>query len=191
MTAEDRVVLVAVVEDPSPLIDRRRPAKLAGAAGSFGLATAGHAADGRRLIDLARRTAAAERRRYGESIDADALARAVGDRVQEDTQRGGTRPYGTALLVAGVDDGPRLVEIDPSGATSPWVADAVGRGAEDAVAHLEREYESGLAVDGALSLAAAALRTAVESLSPANVEAATVGADGYATLSPDRIAAAI
>jgi len=190
VTAADGVVLAALVEDRSPLVDRREAAKLSGVEGTFGLATAGHAADARQLVDLARRTAAGERRRYGEPIDTPALSRALADHVQEDTQRGGTRPYGAALLVAGVDDRPTLIEVDPSGATETWVADAVGRGAVDAVAHLEEAYEPELTTGDALSIAIDALGAAADEVDPTDVEAATVDADGYATLSADRIATA-
>jgi len=186
----DAVVLAGLVEDRSPLVDRREPAKLSGVEGSIGVASAGHAADARQLVDLARRTAAAERRRYGEAAAVATLARTLGDHVQEDTQRGGTRPYGTALLLAGVGDRPELLEVDPSGATERWRADAVGRGADDALAHLEGAYEPGLDADAALSLSLDALAAAVDDLDPADVEAATVDAAGDGTLSQDRIAAA-
>ena len=49
--------------------------------------------------------------------------------MQSFTQYGGARPFGTALLIAGVDaDGVHLFETDPSGAYQSYHAGAIGRG---------------------------------------------------------------
>jgi len=188
-TAEG-AVLAAHVEDRSPLIERQGPAKLSPVEGRIGIASAGHAADARQLVDLARRTAAAERRRHGEPVDVGTLSRALADRVQEETQRGGTRPYGAALLVAGAEPRPTLVEVDPSGATQAWSADAVGRGSGEAIERLEAAYEPGLDEAAALSTALDCLSVAVDELDPGAVEAAVVDGEGYATVADDRIRSA-
>ncbi len=190
VTAADGVVLAAHADERSPLVERRRPAKLAPVEGRIGVATAGHAADARQLVDLARRTAAAERRRYGHPVDAATLARAVGDEIQAHTQRGGTRPFGAAVLVADATDRPSLFAVDPSGATQAWAANAVGRGADEALERLEGAYEPSLSTDAALSTALDALDVATETFDPGAVEAATVDGAAFATLSGERIHAA-
>jgi proteasome alpha subunit len=186
----ESVVLAAHVDERSPLIERQTPAKLFPVEGRIGVASAGHAADARQLVDLARRTAAAERRRYGEPVDAATLSRAVADRIQEHTQQGGTRPFGAALLIAGATGRPSLFEVDPSGATDAWSADAVGRGGGEALERLEAAYEPSLATDDALSTALDGLDVAVEEFDPDAVEAAVVDDDGYEPLADDRIRAA-
>ena len=48
-------------------------------------------------------------------MDVEALAKKLCDHMQTYTQFGGARPYGTALLIAGISDGEcRLFETDPS-----------------------------------------------------------------------------
>jgi proteasome alpha subunit len=176
---EDGVALAAASPLRSPLVEAESVEKLHAVDGQVGVATAGHAADGRRLVDIARRTAQGERLRYGEPATVEALAATVADHVQEHTQTGGARPYGTALLVAGYDDAPRLFETDPSGAFDEWRADAVGRGADAIVDYLEDHHEAGLSTEGALALALDALDEGVDDLDPGTVDAATVDAEGY------------
>jgi proteasome alpha subunit len=157
--ASDAVVLAADKPVPSPLMEAESVHKLHRVDDRTGVAAAGNVADGRQLVDVARRRAAAEELRYGQPVDAETLTHHLTDHVQAYTQTGGARPFGTALLVAGVDrdpDGaaPALYEVDPGGTPSEWRATAVGRDADAVRDHLEAEYDepdrSG-AVDLALS----------------------------------------
>ncbi|QDX40603.1 archaeal proteasome endopeptidase complex subunit alpha [Salarchaeum sp. JOR-1] len=174
----DAVVLAAAPDAGSPLVETDSIEKLHRVDAHLAVGTAGHAADARRLVDIARQTAQEERVRYEEPMAADALATALADHVQERTQTGGARPYGTALLVAGNADGPTLVEVDPSGATREWRANALGDGAPDAQEHLEATYEDGLAAEDAEELALDALDAAVGDDHP--TETVTVTAAGAA-----------
>ena len=205
----DGVALAAHVPRRSPLVEVDSVEKLHAVDGRVGVASAGHAADARRLVDICRRAAQGERLRYGEAPTVESLATTVADHVQEHTQTGGARPYGTALLVAGYDDRPRLFETDPSGATREWRADAVGRGAGGIVDYFEEHYEPGLDTEGALALVLDGLASAVDDLDPsaadppaadpsaddaptdgvATIDAATIDADGYAPVPAERIAA--
>ncbi|WP_232702367.1 archaeal proteasome endopeptidase complex subunit alpha [Halobacterium wangiae] len=187
---EDSVVLASHVPRRSPLVNPGSVEKLFAVDDHVAIGSAGHAADTRRLVDLARRSAQDEHVRYGEAASVDALTTSVADHLQEYTQTGGARPYGTALLVGGYDDGPQLFEIDPSGATREWRADAVGHGAGDAIERFEDEYAPPLTERDALSLALLGLDTAVEDLSVDDVEVATVTADGYEVVADDRLEAA-
>jgi proteasome alpha subunit len=142
-------------------------------------ASAGHVADGRRLVDFLRRDAQRDRVRYGEPIDTRTATRRVSDLVQAYTQFGGARPFGAAVLVAGVDpDGtPRLYETDPSGTVDGWRAVAVGADRGDVQAFLEETYEDGMTLDGGVSLALRAISVPKESPpNAAEVAVATVNA---------------
>jgi len=187
--ASDGVVLAADSRGRSPLLADDSVRKLHDVDGALGAATAGHVADGRRVMDFARRRAQTERLRYGERVAVPALATAVADHVQEATQASGTRPFGVGLLVGGVDDdGPRLFEVDPSGAPSEWTATAVGGGAKDARRALEDGYDPETPVAEATALAASALATTVEGgLAASGVDIATLDAGGYATLGDDAV----
>ncbi|GAA0646836.1 archaeal proteasome endopeptidase complex subunit alpha [Salarchaeum japonicum] len=173
---DDAVVLAAAPDGGSPLVETDSIEKLHRVDDHLAVATAGHAADARRLVDIARQTAQEERVRYEEPMPADALATALADHVQERTQTGGARPYGTALLVAGDADGPTLVEVDPSGATREWRANALGDGAPDAQDYLENAYEADLSAADADALARDALDAAAGDDHP--TETVTVTADG-------------
>jgi proteasome alpha subunit len=86
-------------------------------------------ADARILVDHARVTAQINKITYDERISVEALVKRICDFKQNYTQYGGVRPFGTALLVAGVDDqGVHLFETDPSGALVSYKAGSIGAG---------------------------------------------------------------
>jgi proteasome alpha subunit len=188
---EERVVLASHEPSRSTLATNGDGEKLATVDDHVAVGGAGHAADTRRLVDLARQRAQEERVRYGERAPADVLSTVVADHLQEYTQTGGARPYGTALLVAGYDDGPQLREIDPSGATREWRADAVGSGASDAIDRFEERYESPLGAEDALDLAVAGLAAATDDIDAGDVSAAVLDADGQHWVGWDRLAAVV
>jgi proteasome alpha subunit len=198
---DDGVVLAADARTRSPLLADGSVEKLHDVDGRLGAATAGHVADGRRVVDFARRRAQTERLRYDQPVGVAPLATAVADHVQEATQAGGTRPFGAGLLVAGVESGdataggtrPRLFEVDPSGAPSEWHATAIGGGADAAREHLEREYDAEVDPLGARNLALAALATTIDDdgFAPADVALAVADADGYRSLDAGERASAL
>jgi proteasome alpha subunit len=187
----DSVVLASHEPTRSTLASDGDGEKLATVDDHVAVGGAGHAADTRRLVDLARQRAQEERVRYGERAPADVLSTVVADHLQEYTQTGGARPYGTALLVAGYDDGPQLREIDPSGATREWRADAVGSGASDAVEHFEAEYSEPLGERDALALAVSGLAAAVDDVNASDASAVVLDADGQRWVDEERLAAVV
>jgi len=139
-----------------------------------GAAIAGLHADARRLIDYARVQAQINRLYYEEPITIEDLTRAICDLKQNYTQFSGVRPFGVALLIAGVDvTGPRLFSTHPSGAYWEWQATAIGRNEERAREYLEKNYKSNLTINQATKLAINALKTTMEEeLKPENIEIA-------------------
>lgn len=128
-----------------------------------GCATSGLVADARALVDRARVEAQMNRVTYDEPIPIDVLVKKVCDFKQSYTQFGGGRPFGTALLMAGVDaTGPRLFETDPSGALIEYKASAVGSGRPQALEVLEKEYKDGLTDEAAIQLGLKALSAGTE-----------------------------
>jgi proteasome alpha subunit len=152
------VVLVVDKRTRSPLLEGSSVEKLHKVDDHVGAASAGHVADARQLIDFARQQSQVERVRYDEPIGVRTLTKNVTDHIQQYTQVGGARPFGVALLIAGVEDGePRLFETDPSGTSNEWKAVAIGSNRGDIQEFLENEYEADLDVDGAIDLALRAL----------------------------------
>ena len=172
----DGVVLAVHRHVRSPLLEPASIEKLHEVDAHVGVASAGHVADARQLVDFARRSAQGERLRYGEPIDVGTLTKDVTDHIQEYTQTGGARPFGAALLVGGVDGGdgfrpasrengarptgtgrPRLFEIDPSGTPTEWKATAIGSNGERIRRSLEGGYHEDLSLEQGVDLALEAM----------------------------------
>ena len=107
--------------------------------------------------------------------------------MQSFTQYGGARPFGTALLIAGVDDeGIHLYETDPSGAYQSYEAGAIGRGRSTVVDAFESNWKPNMTLNAAIKLGLEALRESLdEELNTEAVEIASVTSGGYAKLSAD------
>jgi len=188
-TAEG-VVLVADRQRRSPLIERDSIEKIHAVDDHVAVASAGHVADARRLVDVARRQAQVERLRYDQPIGVETLTKHVTDHIQEYTQTGGARPFGVALLVAGVADGePRLFETDPSGTPYEWQATAIGGDYDDALEYLEETYREDVDLDGGVALALEALAETTDAVTAETVEVSVIDAEDAAvrTLDADEV----
>ncbi|QLD87826.1 archaeal proteasome endopeptidase complex subunit alpha [Natronomonas salina] len=187
----DGVVLAVDKRIRSPLMERTSVEKIHKADDHIGIASAGHVADARQLIDFARRQAQVNQLRYGEPIGVETLTKAVTDHIQQYTQVGGARPFGVALIIGGIEDGePRLYETDPSGTPYEWQALAVGADRGEIEDYLEENYDDDLELDAGVGLALEALASVNDnSLTPQGIGLATisVGDDGFQELSDDEI----
>ncbi|MBX0286215.1 archaeal proteasome endopeptidase complex subunit alpha [Haloarcula salinisoli] len=188
----DGVVLAADRHARSPLIERDSIEKIHEIDDHVGVASAGHVADARQLIDVARRQAQVNRLRYDEPASVESLTKEVTDYIQQYTQTGGARPFGVALLVAGIEDGePRLFETDPSGTPYEWQAVAIGGSREDIQTYLEDEYTEEMDLEGGVELALRALASVNEDgLDATGVDIATIDVEHqqFSKLDEDDIA---
>ena len=177
--AADGVVLAADKRARSPLMEPESIEKLHKADDHVGVASAGHVADARQLIDFARRQAQVNRLRYGEAIGIETLTKTITDHIQQYSQIGGARPFGVALIVGGVENGePRLFETDPSGTPYEWQALSIGSNRSDLRDYLEAEYEPDISTDEAVALALDTLaETTDEGMEPDGVGVATITVD--------------
>ena len=175
----------------SSLMERSSVEKIHKADDHIGIASAGHVADARQLIDFARQQAQINRLRYEEPIGVETLTKAVTDHIQQYTQLGGARPFGVALIIGGIEDGePRLYETDPSGTPYEWKALAIGADRADLQEYLEEHYADDLSLDDGVGLALEALASVNDGvLSPESVGVATVDAETeqFATLDDDEV----
>lgn len=102
--------------------------------------------------------------------------------MQEYTQMGGVRPFGVALLVAGIDvDGPMLYRLEPSGCYSAWKCIAIGKGSAEAEAMLHEDFDESMDRQRALDLIIEVLQrcsrgTTREEIETAFIEEGTMGA---------------
>jgi proteasome alpha subunit len=185
------VVLAADKRSRSPLMEPTSVEKIHKADDHVGIASAGHVADARQLIDFARRQAQINHLRYGEPIGIETLTKEITDHIQQYTQVGGARPFGVALLIAGVESGtPRLYETDPSGTPYEWKAVSIGANRGDLQEYLEEQYTDDLSLDQGVELALKAIAsTNDDELAPEGVDVAKVPAEDatFVQLSNDHI----
>jgi proteasome alpha subunit len=161
--AKDGIVLLVDKRINSRLLESNSVEKIFRIDEHIGVASSGLVGDARSLIDRARVEAQINRISYGEAIDVETLAKKLGDHMQTYTQFGGARPYGTALLIAGVSDGAfRLFETDPSGTLLEYKATGIGTGRPAVMNRFESEYNSDASVQEAVALGISALHDATE-----------------------------
>jgi proteasome alpha subunit len=189
------VVLAADKRSRSPLMEPTSVEKIHKADDHIGVASAGHVADARQLIDFARRQSQVNRLRYGEPIGIETLTKEVTDHIQQYTQVGGARPFGVALLIGGVENGrPRLYETDPSGTPYEWKAVSIGADRGDLQEYLEENYTDEMSLDEGLGLALRTIASTNEDqLTPDGVDVATISTETeeFVELSNDDIASYI
>ena len=173
------VVIAADKRSRSPLMEPDSVEKLHKADDHIGIASAGHVADARQLIDFARQQAQVNRLRFGEPVGVETLTKNITDNIQQYTQVGGARPFGVSLIVAGIKNGePRLFETDPSGTPYEWKALSIGANRDETREYLEEEFEEELSLKGGMSLALEALDLNDDTeLTPEGVAVATVTSD--------------
>ncbi|WXG46166.1 MAG: archaeal proteasome endopeptidase complex subunit alpha [Candidatus Atabeyarchaeum deiterrae] len=139
---------------------------------------AGLQSDARRLIDYARVQAQVNRLTYDEPISVENLTRRLCDLMQQYTQQAGVRPFGVALMLAGIDDlGPELFTTFPSGSYWNWKASAIGRGTDATREYFEKNYNPDLSREDGIVLGLKALAAGIrETLPPDKIEIAYISA---------------
>jgi proteasome alpha subunit len=160
---KDGVVLIVDKRIASRLMEPKSIEKIFKIDGHIGCATSGLVADARILVDQARVIAQINKITYDEEMSVEELVKRICDYKQNYTQYGGVRPFGTALLVAGVDEhGEHLFETDPSGALVSYKAGSIGAGRNAVMEVFEEEYQEGMAMEDAIVLGLKALKKATE-----------------------------
>ena len=124
----------------------------------IGVAAAGYIPDARVQVDNARYFSQSNKLTYDEPVEIETVAKHLADQNHQFTQYSGVRPFGVALIIAGVDrKGSQIVTIDPSGTYVAYSAVAIGTGSDDVNDFLEKNYKDNLTLDEAASLAIAAI----------------------------------
>ena len=120
----------------------------------IGVAAAGYIPDARTQVDHARFFAQSNRLIYDEPVDVEAVAKNIADMAQQFTQYAGVRPFGVALILAGVDkNGSALYLTDPSGTYIGYDAVAIGAGSDQVTEFLEKSYNNDISMEDASALA--------------------------------------
>jgi len=153
-------VVIGVEESSRKLQISDRLQKIFQVDSHIGVAAAGYIPDARSQVDNARFFSQSNRLIYDEDVDVETVARHVSDQCQQFTQFAGVRPFGVALILAGVDGGGdgRLFLTDPSGTYVSYDAVAIGAGSDGVTAFLEKAYTPDIGLAEATQLAAAAIQ---------------------------------
>lgn len=109
---------------------------------------AGILSDARMLIDRAQVLAQQNRVTYDSPVDPVAIIRAIADSKQQFTQYGGARPFGVAVMVAGVNKGrPHLYTSDVTGNYFAYRANAIGENDEVIKEKLRRDFDDNMTIE--------------------------------------------
>ncbi len=184
------VALVVDKRITSSLVETKSIEKIFHIDRKIGLATSGLVADARVLVDYARVVAQVNRISYNERIEVPTLVKRISDFKQTYTQYGGVRPFGTALLVAGMDEeGPHLFETDPSGAFMAYKAVSIGMDRDEVEEIFDEDYDDEMSLEEAITLALKGLTKAGDTdLNTRSLDIATITTDeDFKKLSKEKI----
>ncbi|XP_022299537.1 proteasome subunit alpha type-5-like [Crassostrea virginica] len=175
------VVLAVEKRVTSPLIEASSIEKVFEVDEHIACAMSGLIADSRTLIDRARVEAQNHWFTYNAKMSVESVTQAVSNLAlqfgDDDADPGAmSRPFGVALLFAGIDkDGPQLFHMDPSGTFIQYDAKAIGSGSEGAQQALQDTYHKSLTLKEACKSALTILKQVMEEkLNSSNVEMGTV-----------------
>ncbi len=175
----DCIILAVERKTAAKLQDTRTAKKINQLDEKLAVAFSGLTADARVLIDKARVECQSFRLTMDYASSAEYMARFVARIQQENTQKGGVRPYGVSMFIAGYDreNQPKLFLTEPSGAFSQWKANAIGRNSKLMLEYLEANYHEDLSYEESLKLAVRTLIQVVEKESR-NIEVAVLQPEG-------------
>ena len=177
--AKNGVVIATEKKASTILVDEDSYHKVQNISSHIGCAYAGIGPDYFSVLKKARKDCIKYKQVYEENISVYLLAKGTAELMQEYTQAGGRRPFGISLLLAGVDhDGPRLYQVEPSGAFHSYKATALGKNSANAENFLEKRYEDDLELEDAIQIALLTMKEGFEGeMNEKNIEIGVVSAD--------------
>lgn len=151
-------VIIAVEENPRALQVADVTQKIFQVDYHIGVAAAGYIPDARVQVDNARFFSQSSKLTYDEPVEVETVAKHLADQCHQFTQYSGVRPYGVALIIAGVDQkGGSIYVTDPSGTYVSYAAVAIGAGSEEVTDFLEKNYKPEMSLEDGAALATAAI----------------------------------
>merc|ERR1711953_1568643 len=179
------VILAVEKRITSPLMEPTSIEKIVEIDSHGACAFSGLTADSKTLIDRARVESQNHWFTYDEKMQVESVAQAVSNLAiqfgdSDDDAGVMSRPFGVAILFAGLDDnGPQLYHMDPSGTYLQFDAKAIGSGSEGAQQSPQEAYHKSMTLKEATKSAFTILKQVMEEkLNETNVEAARVTPQG-------------
>ncbi len=151
-------VIIAVEENPRALQVADITQKIFQVDQHIGVAAAGYIPDARVQVDNARFFSQSTKLTYDEPVEVETVAKHLADQCHQFTQYSGVRPYGVALIIAGVDQkGGSIYVTDPSGTYVSYAAVAIGASSDEVTDFFEKNYKTEISLEEGAVLATAAI----------------------------------
>jgi len=134
-------------------------------------AFAGLQADARVLLNRVRVECQSQYLRLNEAATTEEVAAYISSIQQRYTVKGGRRPFGLSLILAGFSaTGPEIFVCNPSGVYTKWKAAVIGKNDKNVKEFLEKHYEEdATSEDATVEIAVRALSEFVEALKSCQV----------------------
>jgi len=155
LVCSDGVVIVADKRITDPLLLPKESLKIWDIDSHIIGTAAGVLSDARVLLEHSQVIAQQHRVTYDQPIDSETIIKDLANIQQSATQYAGTRPFGVAVMVAGVNrDGPcRLYISDVTGNYAGYKASAIGENDERIKELLSKDYKDDLTINQGIKLA--------------------------------------
>jgi len=185
---QDCVVLAVEKRATPKLQDPRTIRKILMVDDHIALAFSGLNADARVLVNKTRIECQSYRLNMEDDPTVDYIARFIARTQQKYTHRGGVRPFGISMLIAGWDNHgkPALYQTDPSGTYYSWKASAVGNNSKSVMDFLEKKYTDDMDEASTINLAIKGLLEVTEASSK-NIEVLVVRQKSMKTLTEEEL----
>jgi len=155
LVASDGVVILADKRVKDRLMISDASAKIYEVDSHIAATAAGILSDARVLLERAQILAQQHRVTYDSPVDAESLVKEIANVKQAYSQYGGARPFGVALLFAGIDpdESRNLFVTDVTGNYFGFRATAIGENDEKIKEMLRKDYKENLDIEGCMNLA--------------------------------------
>jgi 20S proteasome alpha/beta subunit len=117
-------------------------------------AFAGLQADARILINTARLHCQSYKLNWEDAPSVDYMTKYISGTMQKYTQKGGSRPFGLSIFIAGLsrEGQPQLYQVDPSGMTTAWKANAIGKSSSSLTDYFQKHYKEDMSLQEGLMM---------------------------------------
>jgi proteasome alpha subunit len=154
LVCKDGVVLVADRRVRDKLIAPESANKIYEIDEHIVATAAGILADARALIDNSQVLAQQNRITYGSPVEPISVIKMIADRKQMFTQYGGARPFGVAIMLAGVNkDKAYLYTSDVTGNFFAYKANAIGENDEKVKEILRKDFDENMTIEEGIKFA--------------------------------------
>ena len=154
LIASDGVVIVADRRIKDKLMIPESSVKIYEIDSHIAGTAAGILSDARILMEKAQLLAQQHRVTYDSSVDTESLVKELANIKQTFTQYGGARPFGVALMLAGIDPDERknLFVTDVTGNYFGYKATAIGENDDKIKDMLVKDYKESLSIEAGIKL---------------------------------------